>query len=170
MLGKVRKELAGRFYQLLSGHATTAVHFRRVGQVPRDRCWWCGSGERQTHHHLLIRCRRWTPEIKRMWQRVERGCEWEPPRPPSVRLLFRDERATPAPLEFLADTRVGRMPGLALFGVEERSQTWRRLRCRPRRMRGRERRAKRVGLAHPRMYFSFVSFLCLICVSSGDEG
>ena len=32
---------------------------------------------------------------------------------------LRDERATPALLEFLADTRVGRMPGLALFGVEE---------------------------------------------------
>ena len=51
-----------------------------------------------------------------MWKR---DCEWESPRAPSVRLLFRDERATPALLGFLADTRVGRMPGLALFGVEE---------------------------------------------------
>ena len=40
-------------------------------------------------------------------------------RPPSVRLLFRDKRATPALLEFLGDTRVGRIPGLALFGVVE---------------------------------------------------
>ena len=31
----------------------------------------------------------------------------ESPRALSVRLLFRDERATPALLEFLADTRVG---------------------------------------------------------------
>ena len=54
-----------------------------------------------------------------MWQRVERDCEWESPRAPSVRLLFRDARATPAVLEFLSDTRVGRMPGLALFGVQE---------------------------------------------------
>ena len=38
---------------------------------------------------------------------------------PSVRLLFRDERATPAFLEFLEDTKVGRMPGLALMGVVE---------------------------------------------------
>ena len=38
---------------------------------------------------------------------------------PSVRLLFRDPRATPAVLEFLEATRVGKMPGLALFGVQE---------------------------------------------------
>ena len=45
-LARVRKELAGRFYQLLSGHAATAEHLRRVGQAPGDRCWWCGSGEK----------------------------------------------------------------------------------------------------------------------------
>ena len=51
-----------------------------------------------------------------MWQRVEKDCEWESSRAPSARLLFRDERATPALLDFLEDTRVGRMPGLALMG------------------------------------------------------
>ena len=57
-----------------------------------------------------------------MWQRVEKDCEWESPRAPSVRLLFCDERATPALLEFPEDTRVGRMPGLALMRmVEEES-------------------------------------------------
>ena len=34
--GKTRKELAGRFYQLLSGHAATAEHLRRVGQPRTD--------------------------------------------------------------------------------------------------------------------------------------
>lgn len=58
-LGGVRKELAGRFYQLLSGHAATADHLRRFGQAQSDRCWECGSGERQTRHHHFIRCRRW---------------------------------------------------------------------------------------------------------------
>ena len=47
-LGKVRKELAGRFYQLLSGHAGTAPHLQRFGQTPSDKYWWCGTGERQT--------------------------------------------------------------------------------------------------------------------------
>ena len=45
-LARTREELAGRFYQLLSGHAATAEHLRRIGQSRTDRCWWCGSGER----------------------------------------------------------------------------------------------------------------------------
>ena len=116
-LGKVRNELAGRFYQLLSGHA--APYLVRIGQAPNDRCWWCGSGERQKRHHLFVRCRRWTPEIRRLWQRVEKDCEWESPRAPSARLLFRDIQVTPAVLEFLEDTKAGKMPSLALFGVQE---------------------------------------------------
>ena len=55
-LARVRKELAGRFYQLLSGHAAAAEHLRRVGQAPSDRCWCCGSGEGQSRYHLLVRC------------------------------------------------------------------------------------------------------------------
>ena len=39
---------------------------------------------------------------------------------PSVCLLFRDEQVIPAILEFLSGARVGRIPGMALFGVEER--------------------------------------------------
>ena len=46
---------------------------------------------------------------------MEKGCEWGGPRAPSVRLLFRDARATPALLEFLEDTRVGRIPGWVLL-------------------------------------------------------
>ena len=50
-----------------------------------------------------------------------RTAEWGPPRDPSVRLLFKDPRATPALLEFLKDTKVGRMPSLRLLdaGSEE---------------------------------------------------
>ena len=35
----------------------------------------------------------------------------------SVRRLFREPRATEAVLDFLRDTRVGRLPGLACFGI-----------------------------------------------------
>ena len=52
-------------------------------------------------------------------EKTREGREWEFLRAPSVRLLFQDERATPALLEFLEDTRVGRMPGLALLRVVE---------------------------------------------------
>ena len=37
------------------------------------------------------------------------------PRAPSVRLLFGDVRATPAVLEFLEDTRAGRIPSRILL-------------------------------------------------------
>ena len=49
---------------------------------------------------------------------MEVECEGGP-RAPSVRRLFRDPRATPAVLDFLRDTRVGKMPGLELYGVRE---------------------------------------------------
>ena len=117
-LGRVRKELAGRFYQLLSGHAATAPHLQRFGQSPSDQYWWCGSGERQTRHHLFIRCRRWTPEIRRLWQDIERSCG---PRGPSVRFLFRDTRATAAVLDFLRSTRL----------VRGRKRLFRKARCCP---------------------------------------
>ena len=59
------------------------------------------------------------PEIRQLWRRVERDCEWASRRVPTVRLFFRDKRATPAVLESLEKTRVGKMPELALLGVEE---------------------------------------------------
>ena len=65
-LGKTKKELASRFYQLLSGHAAVAEHLRRVGQAESESCFWCGSGAVQTRHHLFVVCRRWKPEIKKL--------------------------------------------------------------------------------------------------------
>ena len=59
------------------------------------------------------------PETRRLWQRGRRDCDWESPKAPSVSLLSRDARATPAVLEFLEDTRVGKIPGLALFGEQD---------------------------------------------------
>ena len=165
-LARTRKELMGRFYQLLSGHAATAKHLRRVGQSPTDRCWWCGSGEKQTRSHLLVKCRRWGPEIRRLWKRVEMDCGWGSPRAPSVRLLFRDTRATPA-LEFLEDTRVGRMPDRVLLaggpylgeGEMEEVELWAPEEEEATGIGG-SRVVRRMGLAHPLIpCLSFV-FLC----------
>lgn len=80
-----------------------------IGFLHQKLNWWIDSsfiGERQTRHYLFVKCRRWIPEIRRLWRRVEADCEWGGPRAPSVRLLFRDPRTTPALLEFLEDTRV----------------------------------------------------------------
>ena len=119
-LSRVPKELAGRYYQLLSAHAATAEHLVRVGQAQNECCWWCGSGEKQSRRHLSIRCKRWMPEIKRLWMRVRADCEWGGPRAPSVRTLFNDPRAIPAVLDFLKDTKVGQMPSQVLLrgGIE----------------------------------------------------
>ena len=169
-LGKVRKELVCHFYQLLLGHAAMAPYLHRFGKAPNDTCCWCGTGEIQIRHHLLIRCRRWSPEIRMMWQRVEKDWEWASPRAPSARLLFRDARATPVVLEFLSSTRVGKMPGLPLLGVQEEGSDLEVVELVSREEDGSTVITRRKGLARPRMYFPFVSFFCLIRVSSGDEG
>ena len=40
-LRSVRKELAGRFYQFLSGHATIGSYLRdKIHRIDSDRCWW----------------------------------------------------------------------------------------------------------------------------------
>ena len=57
-LNKTRKELAGRYYQLLSGHAAVAEHLKGVGQIQSDRCFWYRSVERQTRFYLFVKYRR----------------------------------------------------------------------------------------------------------------
>ena len=112
-LNRTRKEIASRYYQLLSGHAAVAEHLVRVGQATSSECFWCGSGERQTRYHLLVKCRRWTPEIKKMWQRVRLESGWGGA--PSVRRLFGDERNVKAILGFLERTKVRKMPSRVLL-------------------------------------------------------
>ena len=105
-----RKALAGRYYQLLSGHAATGDYWcRRVHKLPSDRCWWCGQDERQTRRHLFVHCAAWRPQIQELWKEVGKRCGWKHPRAPRVALLFGDERATKAVLPFLRKTRVGQL-------------------------------------------------------------
>ena len=64
--------------------------------------------------------RAWAAQVKKLWRSVGKVCEWKHPRAPSVRLLFQDERATPAVLTFLRETKVGRVVILApLLEAEE---------------------------------------------------
>ena len=59
-LRKVRKPLAGRYYQLLSGQATIGsfLHERMTGPLRRESSEyrWCGSGKRESRHHLFVEC------------------------------------------------------------------------------------------------------------------
>ena len=65
---RVRKSIAQRYYQLLSGHAATGsfLHDRVTGsqRAESDECWWCNCGKRQSRHHLFTECRAWMPQIR----------------------------------------------------------------------------------------------------------
>ena len=45
-LRRTRKTFAGRYYQLLSGHAATGTHRKRLGKTDTAECWWCMRGRR----------------------------------------------------------------------------------------------------------------------------
>ena len=113
-LGGTQKELAGRFYRLLSGHANIGSFLHRIGTVGDDTCWLCDTGQRQTRFHLVARCPTLRGQQRVLCKRVERLCDWEEPRAREVRLLFDDVRAAPAVLTFLRDMRVGRIVPQAL--------------------------------------------------------
>ena len=79
----------------------------RVNQIESDKCFWCGSRERQTRFHFFARCRRWGPEVRNLWRRIRLESGWGGA--PSIRRLFGDESNVPVILEFLRKTRVGKM-------------------------------------------------------------
>ena len=89
LLRRTRKSVAGRYCQLLSGHAAIGsfMHERMSGpqRVATSECWWCNSGRRQSRHHLFTECRAWAPQVRRLWKRVGKDCGWKHRRAPSVR-------------------------------------------------------------------------------------
>ena len=103
LLRRAPKHIAGRYYQLLSGHAAIGPYLE--DKVDDDRCW-CGGGKRQTRHHLFTECRAWAPQIRRLWSDIGKAHGWKHPRAPPVRWLWR-EKSTGAVLDFLGSTRVG---------------------------------------------------------------
>jgi hypothetical protein len=80
-LRRVKKTLAGRYYQLLSGHAETGTHRHRFGRTDTPACWWCASGEPQSRHHLFTRCPAWRPQTRRLWKEVGEALGWKEPGP-----------------------------------------------------------------------------------------
>ena len=101
------KHIAGRYYQLLSGHAAIGPYLKdKIRKIDDDRCWWCGGGKKQTRHHLFTECRAWAPQIRKLWRDIGKAQGWRHPKAPSVRWLWR-EKSTEAVLDFLGSTRVG---------------------------------------------------------------
>jgi len=78
---------------------------------PDDHCWWCDpeniSGVQQTRDHLFKHCSRWKDQQAQLWARVKEATR-KGKRKWRVRDLLADERCSPAVLDFLRTTYVGR--------------------------------------------------------------
>ena len=82
-----RKALAGRYFQLLSGHAATGDYLcSKVHKLPSEKFWWCGQDVRQTRHHLFVSCAAWKPQIKGLWKGVDYLCGSKHPKAPRTAL------------------------------------------------------------------------------------
>ena len=70
VLREVRKPIAGRYCQLLSGHAAIGpfLHERMTGplRLESSECRRCGSGRRGSRHHLFTECQAMLPQIRRL--------------------------------------------------------------------------------------------------------
>ena len=152
-LRRVRKTLAGRYYQLLSGHAETGTHRHRFDRTDVPDCWWCASGEPRSRHHLFTRCPAWRPQTKRLRRDVGEALRRKRPQAPSLRYPW--EKATSAALEFLRTRR----------GASEQGEF-------PQMTEGRTRKEWRGAQARPRLYpfLSFFSPLWPRPVSAGMRG
>ena len=93
-LRRVRKLLASRYYQLLSGHAAIGsfLHEKMTGPLRREsgECRHCSCGKRESRYRLFVERRAWAPQIRRLWQRVARDFRWKHPIAPAVRKLWKD--------------------------------------------------------------------------------
>ena len=68
-LRRVRKSLASRYYQLLSGHAAIGSfpHEKVAGPLRRESSERrrCSCGKRESRYHLFAECRAWALHIRR---------------------------------------------------------------------------------------------------------
>ena len=56
-LQKERKEVTGRYFQLLSGHELIGSYLERTRTISSSAFWWRGSGRQQSRHHLFVQFR-----------------------------------------------------------------------------------------------------------------
>ena len=112
-LARVRKELAGRFYQLLSGMLRLpSTSGGSAGPVPL-----CASGAGVDNRRDSTFSLSAEGGVRKSggYGRGLRGPASGAGLGPPIRTLFGDTRATAEVLEFLEDARVGRMPGQTML-------------------------------------------------------
>ena len=108
---RAEERTAARFYQLKPGHALTGVYLKSTDNRPDDHCWWCDPennfGTQQTRDHLFKHCYKWKDQQTVLWARVKEATK-RAKRKWRVGDLLADERCSPAVLDFLRSTYVGR--------------------------------------------------------------
>ena len=155
------KTLAGRYYQLLPGHAAIGsfLHERMAGTQrpePSER-WWCNRGRRQSHYHLFVGYRAWAPRIGRLCRgsaRIVDGSTRGHRRPGG-----RGARGLPGQCWSswrIPEKDAGRSLGQCQ-GLRGRKAG---------RGRARDRRGNREARAHPRLHFVLSSLCLFLCQAS----
>jgi hypothetical protein len=84
------KRLAGRFYQLKTGHCLTGQYLKWTKNRATAKCGWCPC-KMQTWEHLFKNCPRWKLQQKILWAEVRRDTGRGKNRF-KIRDLFADER------------------------------------------------------------------------------
>ena len=103
--------------------------------------------------------------MRRLWERVGKGCEWEHPRAPAARLLW-DIKATDAVVGLLESTRVRCRTAARVIGPREKEGQA---------SRGKKRKGGRTSLRlhfplSPFFSFAFVLLFPLFFPLSGGQG
>ena len=82
--------MAGRYSQLLSGHATIGPYLKgKARKTDSGKCWWCRGGQ-QNRYHLFTECRAWPPRARKMWKTMGKVCGWRQRKAPPVKYLWKD--------------------------------------------------------------------------------
>ena len=108
------KKVAGRYYQLKTGHAAVGAYLRKVQARESEACQGCQAPS-ETVHHLLFECREWRKQRRALYKALQKVNVTLPTAAedhPEGRLLG-DPRATKAILQFLSDTTIGAPGGEA---------------------------------------------------------
>ena len=92
----VRKEVSSAFYQLKLGHGYFKSYMKRIGKSTTGKC---RCGEEQDARHLLLDCRRYSQNRKRMKEKLE-GQNM------SLELLLHNKIGINITLEFLRETKI----------------------------------------------------------------
>jgi hypothetical protein len=104
---KASKAVSSRYYQLRTGHALIGPYLKKIGKRASDTCWWCDRGVKQSREHLFKSCKKWKSQQAIQWAEVRKKTK---KRKGQVQIseLFVEEKCSPAVLDFLRSTGVGR--------------------------------------------------------------